>query len=222
MSNNWNEQQPYDFESTNNPPVTPAANADAVRGKMSVPAIMMMVLAALGILSGLWTLVNSIMFGAVAPQISQAMQAEVERTQAEIEQKMRDADSAASEHGEEMSEPGDTPDPAAGPPQNPMLPPAPGAAGPDLQQFLQIQNTIMKLLGPAMAVMGFVSLALNALAFWGSLCMLNAKRHGLAITAAILTMLPVTSPCCLIGLPIGIWALVVLNRPGVAAVFNRT
>jgi hypothetical protein len=101
-----------------------------------------------------------------------------------------------------------------------MFAPPPGPGGPDLQQIMQIQNTIMQALGPAMAIFGLVAVALNGLAFWGSLSMLNAKRHGLAITAAILTMLPVTSPCCLVGLPIGIWALVALNRPGVAAVFK--
>jgi hypothetical protein len=221
MSSQWNEEQPYNFENANNTPGSAAAlNADAVRSKMSVPAIMMMVMAALGILSGVWTLVNSIMFNTVAPQITQTMQAEMQRAQAEMEQKMQETNPADSENAAEVPNAEMTPDPAAGFPADPMFAPPPGPGGPDLQQIMQIQTTIMQALGPAMAIFGLVAVALNGLAFWGSLSMLNAKRHGLAITAAILTMLPVTSPCCLVGLPIGIWALVALNRPGVAAVFK--
>jgi hypothetical protein len=222
MSSQWNEEQPYNFENANNAPGSaPALNADAVRSKMSVPAIMMMVMAALGFLNGVWTLVNSITVGAVAPQISQTMQAEMQRAQAEMEQKMQETNPADSENAAEVPNAEMTPDPAAGPPANPMFAPPPGPGGPDLQQIMQIQTTIMQSLGPTMAIFGFIAVALNGLAFWGSLSMLNAKRHGLAITAAIITMLPVTSGCCcVVGLPIGIWALVALNRPGVAAVFK--
>jgi hypothetical protein len=31
---------------------------------------------------------------------------------------------------------------------------------------------------------------------------------------------PCISPCCLVGLPIGIWALVVLNKPEVKSSFH--
>jgi hypothetical protein len=33
-------------------------------------------------------------------------------------------------------------------------------------------------------------------------------------------MIPCISPCCLLGLPIGIWALVVLLKPEVKAAFT--
>ena len=33
-------------------------------------------------------------------------------------------------------------------------------------------------------------------------------------------MVPCISPCCLVGLPIGIWALVVLNKPEVKGSFH--
>jgi hypothetical protein len=47
----------------------------------------------------------------------------------------------------------------------------------------------------------------------GGICMCARKARGLAIFAALVTVLPcVTSPCCLLGLPVGIWSLIVLFR----------
>ena len=37
--------------------------------------------------------------------------------------------------------------------------------------------------------------------------------------AAVLALIPVTSVCCVPGIPIGIWALVVLHQPEVRAAF---
>jgi hypothetical protein len=55
----------------------------------------------------------------------------------------------------------------------------------------------------------------------GGVCMLARKARWLAILAAVNTALPcVTSPCCLLGLPIGIWALVVLFQPDVKNAFR--
>ena len=56
--------------------------------------------------------------------------------------------------------------------------------------------------------------------FVGALKMKKLQSHGFAMTASVIAMLPCVSPCCLIGLPIGIWALVVLNKPEVKAAFN--
>jgi hypothetical protein len=40
------------------------------------------------------------------------------------------------------------------------------------------------------------------------------------LAAAIVALIPCFSPCCLIGLPIGIWALVVLSKPEVKSQFE--
>jgi hypothetical protein len=53
----------------------------------------------------------------------------------------------------------------------------------------------------------------------GGARMRNATGRGLAMAGSILSMIPCTSSCCLIGLPIGIWALVVLSNPDVKAAF---
>ena len=54
----------------------------------------------------------------------------------------------------------------------------------------------------------------------GSLQMMKQRSYGLAVTAAILAMVPPLSPCCCLGLPIGIWALVVLLNPEVRREFS--
>jgi phage FluMu protein Com len=53
----------------------------------------------------------------------------------------------------------------------------------------------------------------------GAIQMKQLQSYGLAVTASILAMLP-CSGCCIIGLPIGIWALVVLCDPSVRAAFR--
>jgi hypothetical protein len=54
----------------------------------------------------------------------------------------------------------------------------------------------------------------------GAVNMLRLDSHGAATSAALAAMLP-CSPGWLIGLPVGIWALVVLRAPEVKAAFRR-
>ena len=53
-----------------------------------------------------------------------------------------------------------------------------------------------------------------------SLKMKDLNQWGLCVTASILAMIPCISPCCIVGLPIGIWCLVVLMRPEVKDAFS--
>jgi hypothetical protein len=69
-----------------------------------------------------------------------------------------------------------------------------------------------------------VGLVLNvggaALIAFGAWQMLKLRSWGFALAASILAMIPCfTSCCCLLGLPAGIWALVVLLDPDVKAAF---
>jgi hypothetical protein len=50
--------------------------------------------------------------------------------------------------------------------------------------------------------------------------MLHLKNYGLCVAAAIIALVPCTSPCCCLGLPIGIWALVVLTKAEVKTAFS--
>ena len=65
-----------------------------------------------------------------------------------------------------------------------------------------------------------LSLIVSPLIIVGALRMMNAQNYGLAKTASILTIIPFTSYCCLIGVPIGIWALVTLNKTEVKHYFQ--
>ncbi len=49
--------------------------------------------------------------------------------------------------------------------------------------------------------------------------MKNLQGYGYAMTGAIVAMLP-CNVCCLLGLPFGIWSLVVLNKPEVKNAFR--
>ena len=70
-------------------------------------------------------------------------------------------------------------------------------------------------------IQSVIGLAFSGLTIFGALQMRNLKSFGLAMTAAILVMLPcASSACCCIGIPIGIWALVVLNKPEVKSAFS--
>ena len=75
---------------------------------------------------------------------------------------------------------------------------------------------------------GAVGLGLNVFALItgvvvliGALKMKNLSSHGFAMAAAVIAMIPCVSPCCLLGLPLGIWALMALSDPEVKAAFNR-
>jgi len=70
-------------------------------------------------------------------------------------------------------------------------------------------------------VFNLIGLALCGLIFFGGLKMKNLENFGLAIAASIIAIIPCFSGCCcIIGMPAGIWALVVLNKPEVKAAFR--
>ena len=69
---------------------------------------------------------------------------------------------------------------------------------------------------------GVVALLVSLLIVAGGICMVRLRGYGLSIFASLLAAVPCLSPMacpCLIGLPIGIWALVVLMAPDVREAF---
>lgn len=64
--------------------------------------------------------------------------------------------------------------------------------------------------GPVGLVAGIIQLVIGGVIIAGAIKMKNLQAYGFALTATILAMIPCLSNCCVIGLPIGIWALVVL------------
>ena len=74
--------------------------------------------------------------------------------------------------------------------------------------------------GTFSVISNIVALLASGLILFGGLKMKKLESYGLAITASILAIIPCTSGCCLVGLPIGIWALVVLSKPEVKSAFH--
>lgn len=66
-----------------------------------------------------------------------------------------------------------------------------------------------------------LSLLLSPLVIYGGVQMMRGKSYGLACAAAVIALLPCATCCFLIGMPAGIWALIVLNQADVKAHFGR-
>lgn len=65
-----------------------------------------------------------------------------------------------------------------------------------------------------------IGLLIAGLVIYASIEMRNLRQWGLAMAASILVMVPCISPCCIIGLPMGIWSLIVLQKPEIKAAFR--
>lgn len=69
-------------------------------------------------------------------------------------------------------------------------------------------------------IVSLISIAVSPIIIFGGVQMLGARRYSIALWAAILALIPLTSVCCIPGIPIGIWALIVLRHPEVRARFE--
>jgi hypothetical protein len=85
----------------------------------------------------------------------------------------------------------------------------------------EMERVFALFTGTLGVVSGVVALGVAGVIFVGALKMKRLESHGWAMAASILALAPCVSPCCLIGLPIGIWALVVLAKPEVKAAFQQ-
>jgi hypothetical protein len=85
------------------------------------------------------------------------------------------------------------------------------------EQMMQMQQGGMVL----NIVMTLIAIAGSAFIIYAGVQMKNLRNRTMAMIASILVMIPCfTSCCCLIGIPIGIWALVVLSKPEVKEAFT--
>jgi len=84
---------------------------------------------------------------------------------------------------------------------------------PDMERFIRMFSGTMGI------ICGLVAMVVAGLIVYGALKMKKLESYGWAMTATILALVPCVSPCCLVGLPIGIWALIVLLKPEVKAQF---
>ena len=84
----------------------------------------------------------------------------------------------------------------------------------------QVTQWMALMAGGVGLVLNIVGLGLSALFIFASQKMRKIESYGLVMTSTIISMVPCLSPCCCIGLPIGIWVLVVLCKPEVKASFR--
>jgi hypothetical protein len=93
----------------------------------------------------------------------------------------------------------------------------PAGGDPQMERMFASWNKFGGALGIVTNIIGAI---VGVVIFMGASKMQKLERHGFALTASILAMIPCVSPCCLLGLPFGIWALVVLNKPEVKSQFT--
>jgi hypothetical protein len=91
-----------------------------------------------------------------------------------------------------------------------LLPPGP----PEFEQFQRF------LTGGVGLVMELIGMILSAVIFFAGYKMKRLESYALVIIGTVLSMLPCVSPCCCLGLPLGIWLLMVLTKPEVKAAFH--
>jgi hypothetical protein len=99
-------------------------------------------------------------------------------------------------------------------PAEPQLPP-----NADPAQVQMAQN-IAEFMGPVQMISSVLATIIGVVIIVGALKMMKLESYGLAMTSAVLIMLPCISPCCLLGLPIGMWAIVALNNSNVKTSFH--
>ena len=85
----------------------------------------------------------------------------------------------------------------------------------------QIGETLKPMLMPVYIIAGLVAI----LTIFGGIKFMSLGGKGIVIAGSILSMIPITSGCCCIGLPVGIWVLIAINnqvvRDGYAALARR-
>ena len=86
----------------------------------------------------------------------------------------------------------------------------------------QLQETLPKAAQFAIAaIVAVIYVIVGVVILLGGMKMRGLQGYGLAMAGAILAMIPCCDgPCCLLGLPLGIWALVVLMDQQVKQAFT--
>ncbi|HVT81653.1 MAG TPA: hypothetical protein VHM90_13480, partial [Phycisphaerae bacterium] len=80
---------------------------------------------------------------------------------------------------------------------------------------------MMNMASGALGVISaIISMIIGVVIIMGSMKMMKLQNHKMAMTAAVLCMVPCISPCCLLTIAFGIWGMVVLNKPEVKAAFT--
>ncbi len=74
--------------------------------------------------------------------------------------------------------------------------------------------------GAVGVIQSLVGLGISVFLYMAAKKMERLESFNWAMAGSILAMLPCFSPCCVLGLPVGVWSLVVLNKPEVKGAFT--
>ncbi|HZV34884.1 MAG TPA: DUF4339 domain-containing protein [Verrucomicrobiae bacterium] len=88
------------------------------------------------------------------------------------------------------------------------------------QQSPQAAHFIEWLAGPMGIATNLVAMALWAFVIFSAVKMKKLESYGLCIAGCIVAMLPCGGCCCCIGIPIAIWALIMLNKADIKRYFT--
>jgi hypothetical protein len=69
-------------------------------------------------------------------------------------------------------------------------------------------------------IWGILIIAVNGIILYGAMQMKSLRDLGMARTACYLSLIPCCGPCFVLGIPFGIWGLMVLNDPQVQRTFK--
>lgn len=89
------------------------------------------------------------------------------------------------------------------------------------ENFIQMFEMMMSVQGPLGLVLNGVTLVVGVFIALGAMKMMKGQSYGMSLAAAIVAMIPCLSSCCIVGLPIGIWAIVVLSSVDVKQAFRQ-
>lgn len=100
------------------------------------------------------------------------------------------------------------------------------ALGMGLAASQQQSHSQQDILGPLVSsvfgiVQAVIGLIIGVVILIGVTRMMKLQSWGFSLAACIMAMIPCVSPCCLLGLPFGIWGIVVLCDEQVKAAFTR-
>ena len=83
----------------------------------------------------------------------------------------------------------------------------------------QMRAFIEGMRGPMAGVISLGIAAVNSFVLFGAINLLRLRNYGVAMVTSVVAMLPCQC-CCVLGLPAGIWALVIMNKPEVKSQFG--
>ena len=67
---------------------------------------------------------------------------------------------------------------------------------------------------------GTIGIVMDILVIVGAYNLMKLKKFSMAMTGAVIACIPCCGPCIVLGIPFGIWALVLLNNPEIKQHFE--